>query len=599
MRLTHRNPLSVRLLARASDRPLCASVGAYSPGRGTSHERGAVTGPTTARGARSGRFRPAAPTPRHALGRPRRAGAWLWAAVVTFIYTALSFGLFRHTWADPSHRLIGWCCDSASSVSMLRVTASSVVHLRDPLLGNYLATPHGFNLMWQPAGVPLAGVVATPTGAALRRRHHLQPARHAGHRRLGVHVLRGASPVGGRSGGARRRRPALRVLAVHGGPFAGPSQFHVGFRPTLVHVGAQRSRDGPEVRTRRRGRPRAPGRPHELLLGQELLVGTTIFAVVVLAVLALSRPSEVRARLPALGDRPGRRRRRVRRGGRRAVGRASPRPGRLHGLLRPAEHDRHRPGQRRAPHRDHADRPTGSLGRERLGMGGLRDDGVRRAAAARRLARSSPSSGGGAWRSVAPSWARSRLRALVGSLPARGGRRPPHPHAVGARGAPPGPAEHPPRPLRPVHVPRPGSGSGRGGGRAAPGASVVDAGGPGGHRGGPRAAGAAAVLPDHGGVGPRLLRRRRPGHRAGEHGVRRPRAPGPARRHRAGAVAGGHRRPVQDGGRVRAAARAERTRTGDHRRGPERPHGAIWTSWRWAGRTRRCGRARPSSCTPS
>jgi len=256
----------------------------------------------TIQGARSGRSRPVVhPAPRHAFRRPpRRANAWLWGTGVALVYTALSFGLFRHTWADPSHRLIGWCCDAASSVSLLRVTAASVVHLRDPLLGNYLATPHGFNLMWQPSGVPLAGVVATPLellfGAVTTYNVLATLAIAVSGLACYVALRRWVGGVAG---------PFVGGLLYEFSPYmAAHSLGHLNF--TLAFVPPLFFSLLGDLATGRRSAPVAGVglgllAVVQLLLGQELLVGTVIFGVVVLVVLALSRPSEVRARLPALG----------------------------------------------------------------------------------------------------------------------------------------------------------------------------------------------------------------------------------------------------------------------------------------------------------
>ncbi|MDA8343117.1 MAG: glycosyltransferase 87 family protein, partial [Actinomycetota bacterium] len=72
------------------------------------------------------------------------------------------FVVFHLGWRAPGSPLIGACCDQPSTVNLLSWTAFAVSHGRDPLVTHALNAPQGINLMWQPNGMPLLGLVATP-----------------------------------------------------------------------------------------------------------------------------------------------------------------------------------------------------------------------------------------------------------------------------------------------------------------------------------------------------------------------------------------------------------------------------------------------------
>ncbi len=94
--------------------------------------------------------------------RPRSSGgrwSYLWVFVT---FTACSFAVFHIAWRAPGSPVIGACCDQPSTINLLRWTAFAVAHGHDPLIVHALHAPQGINLMWQPNGMPLLGALATP-----------------------------------------------------------------------------------------------------------------------------------------------------------------------------------------------------------------------------------------------------------------------------------------------------------------------------------------------------------------------------------------------------------------------------------------------------
>jgi hypothetical protein len=86
----------------------------------------------------------------------------LWGSCSLAVYAALAFALFHSTWEDPGKRLVGLCCDTHAHVSLLRWTSFAVLHGYNPLFSDHVLAPEGINLLWQPAAMPLVGLVVTP-----------------------------------------------------------------------------------------------------------------------------------------------------------------------------------------------------------------------------------------------------------------------------------------------------------------------------------------------------------------------------------------------------------------------------------------------------
>ena len=267
-------------------------------------ERFAVAAPLPTRLGRT--TRPSAPEAedsrrgtRTTPGQVDRHPGWA-LATASATYATLAFALFRHTWVDPAHRLVGWCCDAASSVGLLNVTASATAHLHDPLLSHALAAPSGFNMMWQPSGVPLLGLLATPVepllGAVATYNLFATLAIAASGLACYVALRRWVGGVVG---------PLVGGLVYEFSPYmAAHSLGHLNltsaFIPPLAFLVLGNVVSGVQS-------PRLAGiavgglAGAQLLLSEELFITTAMLAVVVLVVLALSRPAEVRSRLAPLG----------------------------------------------------------------------------------------------------------------------------------------------------------------------------------------------------------------------------------------------------------------------------------------------------------
>lgn len=82
--------------------------------------------------------------------------------LVFLCYVVCSFVVFHIAWRAPGSPVIGACCDQPSTINLLGWTAFAISHGRDPLVTHALNAPQGINMMWQPNGMPLLGLVATP-----------------------------------------------------------------------------------------------------------------------------------------------------------------------------------------------------------------------------------------------------------------------------------------------------------------------------------------------------------------------------------------------------------------------------------------------------
>ena len=74
---------------------------------------------------------------------------------------------FHATWAHPATRVVGSCCDSAAYVDTFRFTGSALLAGHDPFYSRLMHAPAGFNVMWQPNVMPLAGLLAVPFEATI------------------------------------------------------------------------------------------------------------------------------------------------------------------------------------------------------------------------------------------------------------------------------------------------------------------------------------------------------------------------------------------------------------------------------------------------
>ena len=81
--------------------------------------------------------------------------------LVFLVYTALAVVWFRETWADPTERLVGGCCDAPTYAWYMQWVPHAILEGHNPLTTGYLNAPEGVNLMWQ-ASVPLLGILFAP-----------------------------------------------------------------------------------------------------------------------------------------------------------------------------------------------------------------------------------------------------------------------------------------------------------------------------------------------------------------------------------------------------------------------------------------------------
>ncbi|HEV2362455.1 MAG TPA: hypothetical protein VGS21_12190 [Acidimicrobiales bacterium] len=227
------------------------------------------------------------------------------ALLALIAYTAAAFALFHLSWADPTARVIGRCCDSATYVDTFRMSGQALLSGHNPLYGRLMHAPQGFNVMWQPNVMPLVGIVVTPLEAL-----------------FGPIVTYDLVLTMGLALSAWTCFLLLRHLV--GGawaPFVGGAVF--GYSPVMT----SHSEGHPqisfavlvpvllglllEILTRSRMRPIVSGAllglaaAAQLLIGIELLVGTAIAAVVILAALAIRFRHQIAERAAHVAKRLG------------------------------------------------------------------------------------------------------------------------------------------------------------------------------------------------------------------------------------------------------------------------------------------------------
>ena len=83
------------------------------------------------------------------------------SAGLLLFYCALAVAAFWTAWRDPTDRWIGSDVDPILFIWSLRWIPFSLTHGHDPFVTNWIAYPHGINIMWNTT-MPLAGLVLTP-----------------------------------------------------------------------------------------------------------------------------------------------------------------------------------------------------------------------------------------------------------------------------------------------------------------------------------------------------------------------------------------------------------------------------------------------------
>jgi hypothetical protein len=235
---------------------------------------------------------------------PRPQGRLAWArspqALTMYVYVLLAFFVTIQLWADPASRFQnGDDSDVDQANWFMRYSATAIEHFRLPaLITTTMNAPHGVNMMWN-TSLLLPGIVLSPvtllagTQVALTV---LLVISFAGSAAAMFYVL--------------RRWQASIIAAALGG-------FLYGFSPALINSG-----DGhyslvvailpPLMIDRllrmvtRQGSPVRNGlwlglmAAAEFFISEEALVDAAIAAVILLIVLALSRPHEVLGRIRPL-----------------------------------------------------------------------------------------------------------------------------------------------------------------------------------------------------------------------------------------------------------------------------------------------------------
>lgn len=77
------------------------------------------------------------------------------------LYLIGAFLVTWDAWATPTTRWIGSCCDPEQSIWFLRWVPYAIGHVSDPFVTHQLNAPDGVNLMWNTAMLPW-GLLATP-----------------------------------------------------------------------------------------------------------------------------------------------------------------------------------------------------------------------------------------------------------------------------------------------------------------------------------------------------------------------------------------------------------------------------------------------------
>jgi hypothetical protein len=235
---------------------------------------------------------------------PRRARRLAWArspqALTMYVYTVLAFFVTYQLWIDPAgRRQQGDISDVDQSTWFMRYAADAIQHFRLPaLIVTSMNAPHSVNLMWNTSMLLPAVVLAPVTWLA------------------GPQVSLTVMLVIGFAGSAAAmfyvlRRWGASILASALGGFL------FGFSPALINSGIGHYSLVPAMllplmidrlmrMVARQGSPVRNGlwlglmAGAQLFISEEALVDAAIASVILLVVLALSRPREVASRIRPL-----------------------------------------------------------------------------------------------------------------------------------------------------------------------------------------------------------------------------------------------------------------------------------------------------------
>jgi hypothetical protein len=215
------------------------------------------------------------------------------------LYLIGAFIVTWDAWAAPTTRWIGGCCDPEQTIWFVRWVPYAIGHGVDPLVTHQLNAPDGVNLMWNTAILPWS-LIATPITLLVG------PIFAYNVLMLGAIV---ASALAARLVVARYVGGSLAPLvggAVYGfSPYViSHASLHLdlamAWLPPLVLLVFD------DILVRRTPSPRRLGvilgllGLLQLLTTEEILATTAVCGVIVLAVLAVQRRSQIRAVLPRL-----------------------------------------------------------------------------------------------------------------------------------------------------------------------------------------------------------------------------------------------------------------------------------------------------------
>jgi hypothetical protein len=216
------------------------------------------------------------------------------------LYLIGAFLVTWDAWATPTTQWIGSCCDPEQSIWFVRWVPYAIGHLTDPLVTHQLNAPDGVNLMWNTAILPW-GLLATPitlVGGPILAYNVLM---------LGAIVLSAACA----------RLVVARYVGGTVAPLVGGAVY--GFSPYVIshaalHLDLAMAWVPPlvllvfdDLLVRRRRSPWRLGAILgllglvQLLTAEEILAMTAIAGLLVLAVLAAQRRSQIRGALAPLG----------------------------------------------------------------------------------------------------------------------------------------------------------------------------------------------------------------------------------------------------------------------------------------------------------
>jgi hypothetical protein len=223
----------------------------------------------------------------------------LWPeALVLLLFLALATRVFPGAWASPRSVTIGGGGgDAGLFIWFLRWTPYAVGHGLNPLFSDHLNYPHGVNAMWN-TSLPLPGLLLAPVTSTLGVIFTFNLLLTAA---LGLSAFSAYLAI--------RRYVPSDVAAAVGGLVFGFSAYILNqsrghLHVTLLFLVPPMLVALEEILVRQRGSPWWLGAglgflaACQLLIGEEVLVGTALIGGIMLVVLVLLYPRQVASRVP-------------------------------------------------------------------------------------------------------------------------------------------------------------------------------------------------------------------------------------------------------------------------------------------------------------